>query len=185
MECTCWVYAFGNAENRGECTPGNPDANVVHVDNGSRIPVDSYLNVHKGSRVHGPQGMPQALFSMHRYPPRKRMPSRQKKTEKEYQSSEIIPKDNFRGLAILPPARPVEFKSKLNSGAAPVARAPYRLAPSEMKELSEQLQELSDKGFIRPYSSSPGGARSFILYKRRIWLFRDVHRLPKQSLKSN
>nr|GEY26712.1 hypothetical protein [Tanacetum cinerariifolium] len=39
-------------------------------------------------------------------------------------------------------------------GAAPVARAPYRLAPSEMKELSEQLQELSDKGFIRP-SSSP------------------------------
>ncbi|GJZ07737.1 putative reverse transcriptase domain-containing protein [Tanacetum coccineum] len=39
-------------------------------------------------------------------------------------------------------------------GAAPVARAPYRLAPSEMKELSDQLQELSDKGFIRP-SSSP------------------------------
>ncbi|GJY71234.1 putative reverse transcriptase domain-containing protein [Tanacetum coccineum] len=42
-------------------------------------------------------------------------------------------------------------------GAAPVARVPYRLAPSEMKELSEQLQELSDKGFIRP-SSSPWGA---------------------------
>ncbi|GKD18041.1 putative reverse transcriptase domain-containing protein [Tanacetum coccineum] len=42
-------------------------------------------------------------------------------------------------------------------GAAPVARAPYRLAPSEIKELSEQLEELSDKGFIRP-SSSPWGA---------------------------
>nr|GFC65329.1 DNA/RNA polymerases superfamily protein [Tanacetum cinerariifolium] len=42
-------------------------------------------------------------------------------------------------------------------GAAPVARAPYRLAPLEMKELSEQLKELSDKGFIRP-SSSPWGA---------------------------
>ncbi|GJU96938.1 putative reverse transcriptase domain-containing protein [Tanacetum coccineum] len=41
-------------------------------------------------------------------------------------------------------------------GAAPVARAPYRLAPSKMKELSEQLQELFDKGFIRP-SSSPWG----------------------------
>ncbi|GJY96856.1 putative reverse transcriptase domain-containing protein [Tanacetum coccineum] len=41
--------------------------------------------------------------------------------------------------------------------AAPVARAPYRLAPSEMKELSKQLQELSEKGFIRP-SSSPWGA---------------------------
>ncbi|GKG46380.1 hypothetical protein Tco_0501226, partial [Tanacetum coccineum] len=51
----------------------------------------------------------------------------------------------------------VEFQIDLMPGAAPVARAPYRLAPSEMKELSEQLQELSDKGFIRP-SSSPWGA---------------------------
>nr|GEW63511.1 transposon Ty3-G Gag-Pol polyprotein [Tanacetum cinerariifolium] len=42
-------------------------------------------------------------------------------------------------------------------GAAPIARAPYRLALSKMKELSEQLQELFDKGFIRP-SSSPWGA---------------------------
>nr|GFB67286.1 putative reverse transcriptase domain-containing protein [Tanacetum cinerariifolium] len=42
-------------------------------------------------------------------------------------------------------------------GAAPIAGAPYRLAPSEMKDLSEQLKELSDKGFIRP-SSSPWGA---------------------------
>nr|GFB06175.1 putative reverse transcriptase domain-containing protein [Tanacetum cinerariifolium]GFB06177.1 putative reverse transcriptase domain-containing protein [Tanacetum cinerariifolium]GFB06182.1 putative reverse transcriptase domain-containing protein [Tanacetum cinerariifolium]GFB06187.1 putative reverse transcriptase domain-containing protein [Tanacetum cinerariifolium]GFB06195.1 putative reverse transcriptase domain-containing protein [Tanacetum cinerariifolium] len=42
-------------------------------------------------------------------------------------------------------------------GAAPVARAPYRLASSGMKDLSEQLKELSDKGFIRP-SSSPWGA---------------------------
>nr|GEY37215.1 hypothetical protein [Tanacetum cinerariifolium] len=42
-------------------------------------------------------------------------------------------------------------------GAAPVARAPYRLAPSEMKELAEQLKELSDKGFVRP-SSLPWGA---------------------------
>ncbi|GJW13549.1 putative reverse transcriptase domain-containing protein [Tanacetum coccineum] len=51
----------------------------------------------------------------------------------------------------------LEFQIDLTPGAAPVARAPYRLAPSEMKELSEQLQELSDKGFIRP-SSSPWGA---------------------------
>nr|GEZ29675.1 putative reverse transcriptase domain-containing protein [Tanacetum cinerariifolium] len=42
-------------------------------------------------------------------------------------------------------------------GAAPIARAPYRLAPSGMKDLSEQLKELSDEGFIRP-SSSPWGA---------------------------
>ncbi|GJW07928.1 putative reverse transcriptase domain-containing protein [Tanacetum coccineum] len=57
----------------------------------------------------------------------------------------------------LPPARPVEFQIDLIPGAALVARAPYRLTPSKMKELSEQLQELSNKGFIRP-SSSPWGA---------------------------
>nr|GEX98322.1 putative reverse transcriptase domain-containing protein [Tanacetum cinerariifolium] len=66
---------------------------------------------------------------------------------------EVFPKD----LSGLPLARPVEFQIDLLLGAAPVARAPYRLAPSEMKELSEQLQELFDKGFIRP-SFSPWGA---------------------------
>ncbi|GJY01959.1 putative reverse transcriptase domain-containing protein [Tanacetum coccineum] len=56
----------------------------------------------------------------------------------------------------IPPTRQVEFQIDLVPGAAPVAWAPYRLAPSEMKELSDQLQELSDKGFIRP-NSSPWG----------------------------
>nr|GEY01495.1 putative reverse transcriptase domain, ribonuclease H-like domain, aspartic peptidase domain protein [Tanacetum cinerariifolium] len=58
-----------------------------------------------------------------------------------------------------PPLGPqqVEFRIDLIPDAAPVARAPYRLAPSEIKELSEQLRELSEKGFIRP-SSSPWGA---------------------------
>nr|GFB10079.1 putative reverse transcriptase domain-containing protein [Tanacetum cinerariifolium] len=59
---------------------------------------------------------------------------------------EVFPKD----LPGLLPTRHVEFQIDLIPGAAPVARAPYRLAPSEMKELSDQLQELSDKGFIRP-----------------------------------
>ncbi|GJZ78903.1 putative reverse transcriptase domain-containing protein [Tanacetum coccineum] len=67
----------------------------------------------------------------------------------------VFPED----LPGLPPSRQVEFKIELVPGAAPVARAPYRLAPSEMKELARQLQELSDKGFIRP-SSSPWGAPS-------------------------
>ncbi|GJS43329.1 putative reverse transcriptase domain-containing protein [Tanacetum coccineum] len=63
---------------------------------------------------------------------------------------EVFPDD----LPGLPPPRQVEFKIELVPGAAPVARAPYRLAPSELKELADQLQELSEKGFIRP-SSSP------------------------------
>ncbi|GKF73073.1 hypothetical protein Tco_0219405, partial [Tanacetum coccineum] len=57
-------------------------------------------------------------------------------------------------LSGLPPTRQVEFQIDLIPGAAHVARTPYRLAPSEMKELPDQFQELSDKGFIRP-SSSP------------------------------
>nr|GFA51509.1 putative reverse transcriptase domain-containing protein [Tanacetum cinerariifolium] len=61
----------------------------------------------------------------------------------------------------LHPTQLVKFQIDLIPGAAPVARAPYRLAPFEMKGLSEQLQELSDKGFIRP-SSSPWGAPVFI-----------------------
>nr|GEW75560.1 hypothetical protein [Tanacetum cinerariifolium] len=65
--------------------------------------------------------------------------------------------DGRKDLPGLPPARQVEFQIDLVPGAAPVARAPYRLAPAEMQELSTQLQELSDKGFIRP-SSSPWGA---------------------------
>ncbi|GJS77589.1 putative reverse transcriptase domain-containing protein [Tanacetum coccineum] len=74
---------------------------------------------------------------------------------------EVFPED----LPGLPPVRPVEFQIDLIPGAAPVARAPYCLAPSEMKELSEQLQELSDKGFIRP-SSSPWGASVLFVKKK-------------------
>nr|GEU45454.1 putative reverse transcriptase domain-containing protein [Tanacetum cinerariifolium] len=59
----------------------------------------------------------------------------------------------------------VEFQIDLIPGAALVARAPHRLAPFEMKELSEQLQELFDKGFIRP-SSSPWGAPVLFVKKK-------------------
>ncbi|GJV82994.1 putative reverse transcriptase domain-containing protein [Tanacetum coccineum] len=64
-----------------------------------------------------------------------------------------------------PPTRQVEFQIDLVPDAASVAWAPYRLAPSEMKALSEQLQELSDKGFIRP-SSSPWGAPVLFIKKK-------------------
>nr|GEZ16563.1 putative reverse transcriptase domain-containing protein [Tanacetum cinerariifolium] len=50
----------------------------------------------------------------------------------------------------LPPVRQVEFQIDLIPGATLVARTPYRLAPSEMHDLSNQLQELTDRGFIRP-----------------------------------
>ncbi|GKA78009.1 putative reverse transcriptase domain-containing protein [Tanacetum coccineum] len=76
-----------------------------------------------------------------------------------------FPKVFPRDLPGLPPARQVEFQIELVSGAAPVARAPYRLTPSEMQKLSTQLQELADKGFIRP-SSSPWGALVLFIKKK-------------------
>ncbi|GJU29340.1 putative reverse transcriptase domain-containing protein [Tanacetum coccineum] len=94
---------------------------------------------------------------------------------------EVFPEE----LPGLPPTRQVEFQIDLVPGAAPVARAPYRLAPSEMQELSAQLQELSDKGFIRP-SSSPWGA-PVLFVKKKDRSFRmciDYRKLNKLTVKN-
>ncbi|GJX39663.1 hypothetical protein Tco_0252966 [Tanacetum coccineum] len=91
-----------------------------------------------------------------------------KSKEKRLEDVPIIhefPKVFLEDLSGLPPAQQVEFQIDLVPGATPVARAPYRLAPAELKELSTQLQELSDRGFIRP-SFSPWGA-SVLLVKKK------------------
>ncbi|GKG40077.1 hypothetical protein Tco_0466854, partial [Tanacetum coccineum] len=94
---------------------------------------------------------------------------------------DVFPED----LSGLPSTRQVEFQIDQIPGAEPVARAPYRLAPSEMKELSEQLKELSKKGFIRP-SSSPWG--SLVLFvKKKDGSFRmciDYWELNKLTVKN-
>nr|GEZ38556.1 putative reverse transcriptase domain-containing protein [Tanacetum cinerariifolium] len=86
----------------------------------------------------------------------------------------------------LPSTRQVEFQIDLIPGAAPVARAPYRLAPSEMKELSDQLQELFDKGFLRP-SSSPWGALVLFVKKKdgSFWMCIDYRELNKLIVKNH
>ncbi|GJW33554.1 putative reverse transcriptase domain-containing protein [Tanacetum coccineum] len=94
---------------------------------------------------------------------------------------EVFP-DELPGL---PPPRQVEFRIDLIPDAAPVARAPYHLAPSEMKELSKQLQELLEKGFIRP-SSSPWGA-PVLFVKKKDGSFRmciDYRELNKLTIKN-
>ncbi|GJU90275.1 putative reverse transcriptase domain-containing protein [Tanacetum coccineum] len=94
---------------------------------------------------------------------------------------EVFPED----LPGIPPTRQVEFRINLVLGATPVARVPYRLAPSEMKELAEQLQELMDKGFIRP-SSSPWGA-PVLFVKKKDGSFRmciDYRELNKLTVKN-
>ncbi|GJY31593.1 hypothetical protein Tco_0415088 [Tanacetum coccineum] len=76
-----------------------------------------------------------------------------------------FPEVFLEDLPGLPPVRQVEFQIDLIPGTTLVARAPYRLAPSEMQELSNQLQELSDRGFIRP-STSPWGAPVLFVKKK-------------------
>ncbi|GKB60890.1 putative reverse transcriptase domain-containing protein [Tanacetum coccineum] len=94
---------------------------------------------------------------------------------------EVFPEE----LKGLPPPRQVDFRIDLVPGAAPVAHAPYRLTPSEMKELSVQLQELLEKGFIRP-SSSPWGA-PVLFVKKKDGSFRmciDYRELNKLTVKN-
>ncbi|GJU53022.1 putative reverse transcriptase domain-containing protein [Tanacetum coccineum] len=74
---------------------------------------------------------------------------------------EVFPDD----LSGLPPVREIEFRIDLIPGASPVVKSPYRLAPSEMLELSNQLKELQEKGFIRP-SHSPWGAPVLFVKKK-------------------
>nr|GFD26583.1 putative reverse transcriptase domain, aspartic peptidase domain protein [Tanacetum cinerariifolium] len=65
----------------------------------------------------------------------------------------------------IPPVREVEFNIKLIPGSEPISKAPYCMAPIELKELKDQLQELLERGFIRP-SVSPWGAPVLFVKKK-------------------
>jgi hypothetical protein len=94
---------------------------------------------------------------------------------------DVFPED----VSDLPPVRQVELRIDLVPGAVPVAKAPYRLALVEMQELSNQLQELLDKGFIRP-SFSPWGA-PMLFVKKKDGSFRmciDYRELNKLTIKN-
>ncbi|KAI3812884.1 hypothetical protein L1987_17597 [Smallanthus sonchifolius] len=85
----------------------------------------------------------------------------------------------------LPPDRETEFQIDLVPGAQPVAKAPYRLAPLEMKELMIQLEELLDRGFIRP-SISPWGAPVLFVKKKdgAMRMCIDYRELNKRAVKN-
>ncbi|KAI3740564.1 hypothetical protein L2E82_31032 [Cichorium intybus] len=111
--------------------------------------------------------------------------------KKEVKSIKDIPEvcdfsDVFlEDLPGVPPARQVKFRIDLIPGATPVAKAPYRLAPAEMQELSSQLNELLSKGFIRP-SFSPWGA-PVLFVKKKDGSFRmciDYRELNKLTIKN-
>ncbi|KAL0536857.1 hypothetical protein IC582_025820 [Cucumis melo] len=85
----------------------------------------------------------------------------------------------------LPPHREIEFAIELEPGTVPISRAPYRMAPAELKELKVQLQELLDKGFIRP-SVSPLGAPVLFVKKKdgSMRLCIDYRELNKVTVKN-
>ncbi|KAA0048090.1 hypothetical protein E6C27_scaffold385G001650 [Cucumis melo var. makuwa] len=88
-------------------------------------------------------------------------------------------------LSGLPPQREIEFAIELEPGTVPISRAPYRMAPVELKELKVQLQELLDKGFIRP-SVSPWGAPVLFVKKKdgSMRLCIDYRKLNKVTVKN-
>ena len=65
----------------------------------------------------------------------------------------------------LPPDREIEFCIDVVPGTVPISLPPYRMAPAELKELKEQLQDLLDKGLVRP-STSPWGAPVLFVKKK-------------------
>ncbi|GJV00115.1 hypothetical protein Tco_1329385 [Tanacetum coccineum] len=75
--------------------------------------------------------------------------------------------EESKDLSGLPPQRQVEFCIDLVPGVTPIAKSPYRLVPLEMQELSRQLQELQDKGFIRP-SHSPWDRQCYFVKKKDV-----------------
>ena len=94
---------------------------------------------------------------------------------------EVFPQD----LPGLPPDRQIEFRIDLIPGATPIAKAPYRLASTEMKELKNQVQELLDKGFIRPSMSSWGAPILFVKKKdgsmRMCIDYRDLNKITVKN----
>ena len=98
-----------------------------------------------------------------------------------YEFLDIFPEE----LPGLPPHREIEFRIDVVSDTAPISMPPYRMAPAELKELKEQLQELLDKGFIRP-STSPWGA-PVLFVKKKDGTFRlciDYRELNKVTIKN-
>nr|GEV99960.1 hypothetical protein [Tanacetum cinerariifolium] len=151
-----WVYAVGNVEKRG-----NASRDPLNVATGTFLLNNRYASIlfDTGADRSFILTAFSSLINIVSTPLENSYDVELADVVRDY--PEVFPMD----LSGLPPARPVKFQIDLIPGATLVARAPYRLAPSKMKELSKQLQELSDKGLIRPSSSHWGAPVLFVKKK--------------------
>nr|GEV65977.1 putative reverse transcriptase domain-containing protein [Tanacetum cinerariifolium] len=157
-----WVYAVGNAEKNGNA-PTNPDSNVV---------TGTFLLNNRYASILFDTGTDRSFISIAFSSLISAKREEDKLGGKQLKDVpivrdflEVFPED----LPGLPPARQVEFHIDLILRAAPVARAPYRLAPSEMKELSEQLQELTDnKDFVVCCDASHKGLGAVLMQREKV-----------------
>nr|GEW92766.1 putative reverse transcriptase domain-containing protein [Tanacetum cinerariifolium] len=182
-----WVYAVRNAKKKGNASR-DPDSNVVTGNSYDVELADGKIEVYAvivydEKLVQIPYGNETLIFRDDKSNDGResRLTIISCSKAQEYMAKGLFPED----LPGLPSARPEEFQIDLIPGAAPVVQAPYRLAPSKMKELLEQLQELSNKGFIRP-SFSPWGA-PVLFVKKKDGSFRmciDYRELNKLTVKN-
>ena len=94
---------------------------------------------------------------------------------------DVFPDD----LPGLPPEREIDFPIDLVPGTTPISLPPYRMAPAELKELKTQLQELVDRGFIRPSISPWGVPVLFVKKKDDTWrLCIDYRQLNKVTIRN-
>ena len=95
---------------------------------------------------------------------------------------EVIFPDELPGL---PLHRVVDFGIELHHGTSPISMTPHRMAPAELQELRVQLQELLDKGFIRPSTSTWGAPVLFAKKKdKALRLLIDYRRLNRVTIKN-
>ena len=95
--------------------------------------------------------------------------------------SDVFPED----LPGIPPDREIDFQIELAPGIEPISKAPYRMAPLELEELKARMEELVNKGFVRP-STSPWGALVLFVKKKdgslRLCIdYRELNKVTKRN----